>query len=307
MAITAAGYGALPSRKGRQRRRRDYIAYLYLAPALAFVGVFLIYPLVEAGIISLYQWDGISVAKWVGLQNYLTAAETPEIVQSFYHVGILIVFFAIIPLGLALILAAVVQRGARLRGLGFFQSLIFLPQVIASVVIGVIWVSIYAPTGTLNTVLSAIGLSTQNAWLGDFTTALPAVGIIGTWVEIGLCLVLMVTGISQIPSELYDAVRVDGAGAVREFFAITLPGLRGPIAAALTLTVLFALRTFDIVFVTTGGGPGTSTAVPAFLVYDLAFRESEVGLGSSVGIILVIITLIITALIRRLEPREVDA
>ena len=131
-------------------------------------------------------------------------------------------------------------------------------------------------------------------------------GLIGTWVEIGLCLVLMVTGISQIPSELYDAVRVDGAGAIREFFAITLPGLRGPIVAALTLTVLFALRTFDIVFVTTGGGPGTSTVVPAFLVYNLAFRESEVGLGSAVGILLVIVTLIITGIIRRLEPKEID-
>ncbi|OJV23339.1 MAG: sugar ABC transporter permease [Actinobacteria bacterium 69-20] len=290
----------------RQRRRADFVAYLYLAPAVAFVGVFLIYPLVEAGVISLYQWDGISVAKWVGLSNYLTAAQTPEIVQSFYHVGVLIIFFAVIPLGLALILAAVVQRGARLHGLGFFQSLIFLPQVIASVVIGVIWVSIYAPTGTMNTVLDAVGLGTQNAWLGDFNTALPAVGLIGTWVEIGLCLVLMVTGISQIPSELYDAVRVDGAGAIREFFAITLPGLRGPIVAALTLTVLFALRTFDIVFVTTGGGPGTSTVVPAFLVYNLAFRESEVGLGSAVGILLVIVTLIITGIIRRLEPKEID-
>jgi raffinose/stachyose/melibiose transport system permease protein len=306
MPVTASSFGALPPPVRRQRRRADLVAYLYLAPAVAFVGVFLIYPLVEAGVISLYQWDGISVAKWVGLSNYLTAAQTPEIVQSFYHVGVLIIFFAVIPLGLALILAAVVQRGARLHGLGFFQSLIFLPQVIASVVIGVIWVSIYAPTGTMNTVLDAVGLGTQNAWLGDFNTALPAVGLIGTWVEIGLCLVLMVTGISQIPSELYDAVRVDGAGAIREFFAITLPGLRGPIVAALTLTVLFALRTFDIVFVTTGGGPGTSTVVPAFLVYNLAFRESEVGLGSAVGILLVIVTLIITGIIRRLEPKEID-
>ena len=306
MPVTASSIGALPPPVRRQRRRADFVAYLYLAPAVAFVGVFLIYPLVEAGVISLYQWDGISVAKWVGLSNYLTAAQTPEIVQSFYHVGVLIIFFAVIPLGLALILAAVVQRGARLHGLGFFQSLIFLPQVIASVVIGVIWVSIYAPTGTMNTVLDAVGLGTQNAWLGDFNTALPAVGLIGTWVEIGLCLVLMVTGISQIPSELYDAVRVDGAGAIREFFAITLPGLRGPIVAALTLTVLFALRTFDIVFVTTGGGPGTSTVVPAFLVYNLAFRESEVGLGSAVGILLVIVTLIITEIIRRLEPKEID-
>jgi raffinose/stachyose/melibiose transport system permease protein len=279
-------------------------AYLYIAPAFAFVAAFLIYPLVDAAWISLYQWDGLSPSTWVGLGNYVHALTDPKLRQSFWHAGVLVFFFAVLPLFLALVLGAVMHRGARMRGLGLFRTLIFLPQVIAAVVVGVIWVSIYAPDGTLNTVLNFFGADVHNAWLGDFTTALPAVGLIGTWVEIGLCLVLVLTGMSQIPAELYDAARTDGAGAVREFFSVTLPGLRGPISVALTLTTLAALRTFDIVYVTTGGGPGTTTTVPAFQVYNLAFNVGQVGMGTTIGILLTLLTVVVTALIRRVAPEE---
>jgi raffinose/stachyose/melibiose transport system permease protein len=269
------------------------------------VAVFLLYPLLDAAWISLYQWDGLSASTWVGLDNYAAALSDPELLNSFVHAGVLVFFYAILPLALALVLSAILQRGSRLRGIGVFQTLIFLPQVVAAVVIGVIWVSIYAPDGTLNAVLRVLGLHpVGRAWLGDFDTALPAIGLIGTWLEIGLCLVLLVTGIGQIPRELYDAARTDGAGAIREFFAVTLPSLRGSISVALTLTTLSALKTFDLVYVTTHGGPGTATSVPAFQVYNLAFNTGQVGMGTTVGIILTVLILIVTVLLRRIEPAE---
>lgn len=288
-----------------RRRVQHWSAYAYIAPGFAVVAAFLLYPLLDAVWISLYRWDGLSPSTWVGFGNYVDVFTDPKLLQSFEHSAVLVLFYAVLPLTLALILAAILQRGARLRGIGVFQTLIFLPQVVAVVVIGVIWVSIYAPDGTLNGVLRMVGLHpVGRAWLGNFTTALPAIGLIGTWLEIGLCLVLLVTGISQIPGELYDAARTDGAGAIREFFAVTLPSLRGPISVALTLTTLAAMKTFDLVYVTTGGGPGTATIVPAFQVYNLAFNLGQVGLGTTIGIILTVLILIVTILLRKIAPPE---
>ena len=118
--------------------------------------------------------------------------------------------------------------------------------------VAIAWVWIYAPDGPLNEALRAIGLgSLARGWLGDFNFALPALGLVGTWVMFGLCLVLFLAGIQKIPISLYEAARVDGAGRVREFFAVTLPGLRGELAVALTLTTIIALRTFDLIYVST--------------------------------------------------------
>jgi raffinose/stachyose/melibiose transport system permease protein len=289
----------------RRPRRRDHRAYLYIAPAFVFVAAFVLYPVGQAIWISFFRWDGISLASWVGVGNYVAALTDPALSQSFSHVAVLVFFYAVLPVVIALVLAALLQRAARLRGVGILQTFIFLPQVIAAVVIGVIWVSIYAPDGLLNTTLRLLGLGVATrTWLGDFSTALPAVGLIGTWVEIGLCLVLFLTGISQIPRELFEAARMDGAGFWRELISVTLPALRAPLSVALTLTVVAALKTFDVVFVTTGGGPGTSTTVPAFQVYNLAFNQGQVGMATTIGIILTVLVLLITMLIRRIAPRD---
>jgi raffinose/stachyose/melibiose transport system permease protein len=291
----------------RPQRYIDWKAYLYIAPGFVIVAAFLLYPLAQAVWISFFKWDGLSPATWVGINNYIAALTDPKWLQSFEHVAVLVFFFAVLPVLLGLFLSAVLQRGARMRGIGIFQTLIFLPQVVAAVVIGVIWVSIYAPSGLLNSLLRLIGLgSVTTAWLGNFGTALPAVGFIGTWMEIGLCLVLFLTGISQISQDLYDAARVDGAGPIREFISITLPSLRGSLAVALTLTTIAALKTFDVVFVTTRGGPGTSTTVPAFQVYNLAFNQGQVGMATTIGVILTVLVLIVTIVIQRINPAGED-
>ena len=115
------------------------------------------------------------------------------------------------------------------------------------------------------------------SWLGDFNWALPAVGLIGTWITFGLCIVLFLAGAQRIPSELYEAARVDGAGFVREFFAVTLPGLRNEIVVAATLTTITALRNFDIIYNTTAGGPGGETEVPSWVMFHNAFDINRVG------------------------------
>src|SRR5262249_33535439 len=150
---------------------------------------------------------------------------------------------------------------------------------------------IYAPDGPLNAVLRDVGMAgLARAWLGDFSSALPAVGLVGTWGCYGLAMVLFIAGAQPIPTPLYDAVRVDGAGPGRAFLTVTLPGRRNELVVAFVVTMVAALRSFDLVFVTTQGGPGTQTTVPALLVYRRAFTYGQVGSAAAIGVALAVVT-----------------
>lgn len=294
-------------RRGARRSARvtrPWLPYAYLAPALVLYGLFLLVPLGRAAQFSLYEWDGLGAPVFVGFDNYVAVFQSAQLREAFVHALVLIVFFAVLPLCLGLLLAALLTR-AKVRGLGFFRTIVFLPQVIAMVVIAVTWRQIYAPTGPLNEALRAVGLGgLARAWLGDYDWALPAVGLIGTWVSTGLVTVLLMAGMSRIPREQYEAARLDGAGALREFFAITLPAVRGEATVALTLTIVAALKTFDLVYVTTSGGPGTSTTVPSYEVYRLAFTVGEVGAAAAVGIVLTAIVFLINAVVNVIGERR---
>lgn len=281
------------------------LPYLYLAPAAVLYAAFLLYPLARSVQFSLFEWDGLGASTFVGLANYADVLRDTDLRAAFGHALVLIVFFAVIPLGIGLVLAAVLNR-AQVRGLGLFRTVVFLPQVIAMVVVAVAWRQIYAPDGTLNVALRAVGLDAlTRSWLGDYTWTLPAVGVVGTWVQAGLVTVLMLAGMGRIPREQYEAARLDGAGAVREFLAITVPSVRGEIAVALTLTIVAALKTFDLVYVMTGGGPGNTTTVPAYEVFQRAFREGAVGSAAAVAVVLTVLIFGLNVVVNRIaEGRE---
>lgn len=297
MRSTASVTGPPP---GEPRR----VGYLYLAPAFLVFAAFVLAPLVHAAWLSLFTWDGLTPGTWDGLHNYADVVSDPALRRAFLHALILIVFYAALPVAIGLVLAGLVAR-TRVRGLAVFRTILFLPQVVAMVVVAVMWRMIYDPqNGALNGILRAVGLgAVAKSWLGDFGWALPSVGLIGTWVWYGLAMVLLTAGVQKIPTSLFDAARVDGAGPVREFLAVTLPALRGEIAVALTLTTIAALRNFDLVYITTKGGPGDSTSVPAFQVYDRAFQTGQVGSASAIGICLVAIIFAISLLINRTADR----
>jgi raffinose/stachyose/melibiose transport system permease protein len=285
----------------------EWQAYLYILPAFVLFVVFLGVPAVQTAQYSLFRWNGIGPSTWVGLQNYAELFTDSVLRSSFLHAGVLIFFYAVIPVVLALFLTAIISRGANLRGMSLFRTALFLPQVVASVVVATSWVAIYSPNGLVNQLLRLVGLdSLTRAWLGDFDTALPAVGIVGSWLGIGLCLVLFLSGVANIQPELFEAARMDGAGPVGEFFSITLPALRGQIAVALTLTVVAALKTFDLVYITTRGGPGTSTTLPAFEAYNRAFNTGKVGSAAAVAVVLTALILGVTVLIQKVQPDEVE-
>lgn len=294
----------------RRRRKRGFATwrpYVYVLPAFVVFALFIGVPLGQSFWYSLYNWNGLSKATWAGLENYVSIFTDPLLKGSFIHALILLVFFSGIPVLLGLVLTAVLGRARRLRGLGFVKTVVFLPQVVSLVAVATIWGAIYAPDGLLDQFLKVIGLgSLQQAWLGSFQLALPAVGLIGTWLNVGLCMVLFISGAAAIPTERYEAARLDGAGPVREFRSITLPGIRGQLASGLILTIISGLKTFDLIYVATSGGPGDSTTVPAYEVYNLAFNQDQVGTAAALGIALTVVISLITVAINRIHPGEAE-
>ena len=308
MAVTAAPVDAAAAATKDSPGERPpgeprLVGYLYLLPAFVVFAGFVLYPLYRAAYISLWEWDGLTTATWAGLGNYAEVFTDEDLRSAFVHALILLLFYAVLPLLIGLALAGVMGR-ARVRGLALFRAVLFLPQVIAMVVVALMWKMIYQPgeDGALNRVLGWVGIEGQS-WLGDFNLALPSVGLVGTYVYFGLAMVLLTAGVQKIPTSLYDAARVDGAGPFREFLAVTLPGLRGEIAVALTLTTIYALRNFDLVYITTSGGPGNATSVPAFQVFSRAFESGQVGSAAAIGITLTIIIFVISLGINRIAER----
>jgi raffinose/stachyose/melibiose transport system permease protein len=308
--VEASRPGSESSRGGRPRRATGRapgeprnVAWLYILPGLTFFVLFTFFPLLHAGWLSLYDWDGITVGKFVGFDNYTKALSDPDVRVSYQHAFQLILWYAVLPVILGLILTGVMTRHL-VRGFTFFRTVLFLPQMIAGVVIAQAFVWFYAAEGPFNRLLMLfVPDSWARGWLGEFGWALRAVGSIGTWVTFGLCMVLFVSGVQKIPTTLYDAARVDGAGSVREFFVVTLPGLRYELVVAFVLTTINALRSFDIVYNATNGGPGNETYVPALLMYLNAFKYNEVGYACAIAVILALVIFVLATAVNLLADR----
>lgn len=281
----------LPPSRGSRKSNRA--AWFFVLPAFIAYAAFVIVPLAMSFYYSFLRWDGIGEARFHGLTNYITVLTDPELLQIIGNAFQLVAYFTIIPVTLGLAVASVIRGHMSGKFGTVTRTVLFLPQVIPLVAAGIAWSWMFASTGVVNQMLKSIGLSSwARGWLGDFVWALPAVGIIGAWVLLGLCTMLLVTGITKIDPSLYEAARLDGARPWHEFRYITLPGLRQEIAVCVTLTVISALASFDIVYISTLGGPGITTTVPGLEIYRLAFAHRQVGLASALAIILMVLVLI---------------
>ncbi|PZD65807.1 hypothetical protein ARC310_06495 [Pantoea ananatis] len=267
--------------------------FLYLLPAVLVYGLFLLLPLLASLGISFTEWDGTSRPVFAGISNYLRMFSDPVFWIALGNNAILMLFYTLLPISVGLLLCSFLYETRNNTERSVLRILFFLPYIMPMAVLGVVWRWLYNPAfGPIDQVLRAIGLpQLALSWLGDFTWALPAVGMVATWYFFGFCLVLFMAGLQRMDPSLLEAADLDGSSRRQKFMRITLPGLRPELRIALLLTVIASLKAFDLVYVMTQGGPGTSTMVTNIFMYKQGFDLHYFGYASSVAVFSMVIVL----------------
>jgi ABC-type sugar transport system permease subunit len=261
--------------------RRNGWSYAYLVPFLGLVAVFTIYPIFASLGYTLYDWNGVgNPTRFVGLQNFDRVLHDSIFWESFGHTFLYTLVLVPVQLLLALVLALVLNN-RRLRLSTFYRAVYFIPAVTSAAIIGVVFQLMLSNFGdSINEVLMRFRLLPQRIdWLGDAHAVLWIIIGIGIWNTLGYNLIYFLAGLQTIPADLYEAARIDGAGAVNQFRHVTIPGLRAVGLMILFLAVLGSLQVFDLVQVLTGGGPYYASEVVNTYIYHQAFGGGSFGAG----------------------------
>ncbi len=264
--------------------------WLFAGPAILFVATVVGYPIFEASWMSFHRLDLTrGQERFVGVGNYARAVADPDFWNALQVTLWFTVASVLIELALGLLLAVLVNRD--IRGRLFFRTLFLLPMFVAPVVVGVTWFWMYnVEFGVINWWMRLVHLSPQE-WLGSARLALPSIVLVDIWQQTSTVFIILLAALQAIPQEMYEAARVDGASAWRQFRSITLPFLRPAIGVVLTLRTMFALRAFDLIFVTTRGGPGRVTETISVYLYKVGFSQFNLGYSSALSLILLALIL----------------
>lgn len=279
---------------------------LYVIPGLLIYAIFVFFPIIAAVVISLTEWNGLVVPTFIGLSNYIKLFSDNEFYIALRNNAEFIVFYCVFPLIIGVVLAAIISVVGNRERMAL-RTLFFLPYIMPTAVLGIIFQWLYNPAfGPFNQILKAVGLGKiALPWLGDFTWVLPAVGAVAVWYFFGFCMVVFLSGMQRIDPSLFDAARADGAKGFQTFWHVTLPQLMPEIRVVLLLTVIASIKSFDLIFTMTRGGPGNATLVPNIYMYELGFQLNRYGYAAAVAIIgailVFVVNLVIHQGVRRLD------
>ncbi|KRF06539.1 sugar ABC transporter permease [Paenibacillus sp. Soil766] len=266
--------------------------FMSLAPAIIVYALFVFVPVLWSGYYSFFDWKGIGTAKFIGLKNYVEIIHDPIFWTSLKNNLIFLVVAVLGQLPVALILAILLHKSNTLQR--FIRSAVFVPMVMSSVVIGMIWQYIYHPQiGILNLLLEKLGLeSWKLQWLSDPKIAIFALAPPLIWSFVGLYLIIFISAFQNIPGEIHDATQIDGAEGARKLFSVTLPMMWSTVQIAIILCISGSLKSFDLVYVMTKGGPAHATELLATYMYNSTFSSYRYGFGSAISTTIVLISLI---------------
>jgi multiple sugar transport system permease protein/raffinose/stachyose/melibiose transport system permease protein len=273
--------------------RENFWRIVLLAPALVVFAVFVVWPLFDSFRYSVTNWNGFDPDyDFVGLDNFARIFRDPEFLNAIINTAIWIVAALVVPVLLGLALALLLNTG--LRAANVFKSIFYLPICLAAVIVGQIWIWIYQPDwGLLNTAIEALtGARRFNfAWLAEPSTALGSVIVAWSWQQTGLAMVIFLAGLTSIPRDLLEAADIDGVRRWKQTLHIVLPMLRPATVVVVALSVINALKGFDILYIMTGGGPFRSSNTLAFFMYEESFKKYRMGYGSAISVVLFLIAL----------------
>jgi ABC-type sugar transport system permease subunit len=284
-----------PARPLIRLNREAVAGYLCVTPALIVIAIFSLFPVAFSLTMSLFRWNLASpTITYVGSRNFETlfASETfwQVLRNSFLFSFGTVVLIVVLAFNLALLL------DVKLRGIAFFRALFFVPHLVPMVMIATLWMFMYEPQrGPINALLGMLGIPGP-AWLQSTTWAMPALIIVKVWKAVGYYTVLFLAGLQTIPQELYDAAKVDGAGFMRRTHHITLPLISPITLFVIVVAVIGSFQDFDQIVVMTRGGPVDSTNVLVYYLYEQAFRNFQVGLGSAIAVLMLVLLVTFTVI-----------
>lgn len=270
--------------------KNDLTAYGFMAPYLLLFVVFLLLPAAVGVYASFTKWGIVGQPKWIGLKNYNKLFNSELFLDSLGNTLYFVILAAIPLIVLGFLLALLVHQN--LRGRNIARAIVFLPHVVSVAAVGIIfqWI-LERSSGLLNYYLGELGVREPINWLGEPESAMPAIAITTIWWTVNGNMIIYLAGLQDIPADLYEAARIDGAGRWQEVRYVTIPMLLPVNAFVIPLTVIACWRVFGQVFVMTRGGPQGATFTVAQFIYETAFTDFNMGLASAAGVILMVITL----------------
>ncbi|MFB6275036.1 MAG: carbohydrate ABC transporter permease [Halothece sp.] len=272
-------------------RQETVTAWLFLAPALIGLGIFVFYPIGYLFYLSFttgsFTQEGV---QWVGLRNYLRLFVNPDFWQVVGNTVYFTVATVIPSLVLPLIIAVLLNQSVALRGL--LRTVYFIPSITSLVAVGLGFRWLFQNQGAVNDLLTTLGLN-PIPWLNSTVWAMPVLILLSTWQQLGFNMVVFLAGLQAIPQIRYEAAELDGADGLAKFWHITLPGLRPTLVFTAITTLIFTLRSFEQVYVVTGGGPLNSTNLLVYYIYQEAFARFDFGYAAAAATVLLIVTLVL--------------
>jgi multiple sugar transport system permease protein len=295
MTVTALPDTTAPQRGWYKRNEIAVTPWLFLAPAILFFAVYVILPIFQSFSISLYDWDGLGEARFVGMGNYVELMDDGAFEVSLWNnMKWLVCYLLAIPAGLFIALFL----NQTVPGIRIYKSLFFFPFVLSQVVVGLVFAWFYLPNvGLLSTILSWFGLGIPGGMLGNPHLATYGIILAGLWPQTAYCMILYLTGLNAVDPEQVEAARLDGAKGWKMLWYVIIPQLKPATFIAFVVTIIGALRSFDLISIMTNGGPFGQTRVLSFYMFEKALSEYgfRMGYGAAIAVVLFLIMLIFIA------------
>ncbi|OBI18468.1 carbohydrate ABC transporter permease [Mycobacterium sp. E2497] len=286
-------------------RRRARAGRLFVAPNLAAVAVFMLFPLGFSLYMSFQRWDVFRPPKFVGLKNFHDLFTSDPLFAIAIRNTVIFTLGTVVPtIVVSLVVAGVLNR--KVRGIGIFRTIVFLPLAISSVVMAVVWQFVFnTDNGLLNIMLGWVGIGPV-PWLVDPRWAMASLCIVSVWRSVPFATVILLAAMQGVPETVYEAARIDGAGEIRQFVSITVPLIRGSISFVGVISIIHAFQAFDMVYVLNGanGGPETATYVLGIMLFQHAFSFLEFGYASALAWVMFAILLVLTVVQLRITRQR---
>jgi len=279
-------------RRRRSQLRETLEGWSFVGPAMVIILGLSIFPALWAFVLSLQKWNGFATPKFVGGANYTRLVSDSEFIDAVVHTGLYVLIFVPASVMLGLFLAVALNRN--IRFIGVYRTAIFVPFVASAAATGILSTYLFSPQyGLVNNVLRVLGLPTQG-WLEDPNQAMVVIAIMSLWGQAAFTTVIYLAALQDIPDELVEAARIDGASRWQAFWYVVWPQL-GPVTVFVTIwQVIGAIQLFDLVYTTTRGGPLDATKTIVYFLWEKAFKNLQFGYGSAAAYLLFLVTLLIT-------------